>query len=165
MGLRGGGYSDRYTALLVSAVGFDVRTDALKSHIVRSTLFSPDLNADFTEEDFREVAYRLRNKYQEVDVRPYKVVFPLWNIPPFLTGVRKRGDVTINFSPSTQISLFKTIVCARDKQRSREGFEAFFTEKKASELRDCSTCIVHVTANSPAERTNVLQRLCMKFLA
>ena len=145
------GNSNRLVAFLVSAVGFDVRTDTLKFLIVRSTLHSPDLNADFTEEDFRGVAYRLRNKYQDEDIRPYKVVFPLWNIPSFLAGVRKSGDVTINFSPSPQTSLFKTITRTRGGQSARRHHEEFFTEKRASELRECSTCIVHVTANSPAD--------------
>ncbi len=141
---------DEYRAILVSAVGFDVRTDALKSRIVQDTLFSPELSADFTEDEFRSVAWKMRNKYQG-DLGPYKVVFPLWNIPPFLAGVRKRGDVTINFSPSRQTSLFKKIARARDEQRSQPRFEAFFTEKRVADLHDCSTCIAHVAANSPAD--------------
>lgn len=145
------GNSNRHMAFLVSAVGLDVRTDTLKSLIVRSTLLSSDLNADFTEKDFRVVANRLCNKYQDKDIRPYKVVFPLWNIPPFLSGVRKRRDVTINFSPSPRTSLYKTVTRTRDGQRARRHHEEFFTEKRVSELRDCSTCIVHVIANSPAD--------------
>ena len=140
---------DRYKSILVSAVGFDVRTDALKSRIVQDTLFSPDLSADFTEDDFRSLAWKLCNKHQG-DLARYKVVFPLWNIPPFLADVRKRGDVTINFSPSKQTSLFKKIARKRDKQRSQQ-FKAFFTEKRVADLHDCSTCITHVAANSPAD--------------
>ena len=138
---------DGYMAILVSAVGVEVRTDALKSRIVQDTLRSPDLGADFTEEEFRRVAWKLHNTYQG-DLRPYKVVFPLWNIPPFLAGVRKRGDVTINFSPSKQTSVFKKIARTRNEQRSQPQFKAFFTEKRIADLHECSTCIAHVAANS-----------------
>ena len=139
---------DRYKAILVSAVGFDVRTDALKSRIVQDTLFSSDLSVDFTEDDFRSVAWKLSSKHQD-DLVPYKVVFPLWNIPPFLAGVKKRGDVTINFSPSKQTNLFKKIARTRGEQRSQ--FKEFFTEKRIADLHECSMCIAHVAANSPAD--------------
>lgn len=147
------GYSDlgepeRYEAILVTAIGFKVRTDALKSKIVSNTLLSPELKEEFTDKEFRDVAWRLRHKYQEVELRPYRVVFPLWNIPSFLTGRMKRGDVAINFSPSTQTGLFKKIARAREKQTSGCEFDWFFTAKKLSELSGCSTCIARVAANS-----------------
>ncbi|MDE4174515.1 hypothetical protein PXK01_10135 [Phaeobacter sp. PT47_59] len=149
--LEGAGNVDMYTAFLVSAVGFDIRTDALKARVVRSALFSPDLKVDFREKDFRDVVYRLRHKYQVDDVKPYKVVFPLWNTPPFLTGVRKAQDVTINFSPSIATRLFKKIMLERDDQRSDRHYMTFFSDARVSELRGCSACVAHVVAHNPAD--------------
>lgn len=149
--LDGAGNIDMYTAFLISAVGFDVRTDALKARVVKSALFSPNLKIDFKEKDFRDVVYKLRHKYQVEDVKPYKVVFPLWNIPPFLKGVRKGQDVTINFSPSIDTRLFKKITQERDDQRSDRQYEPFFSRALVSDLRACSSCVVHVVAHSPAD--------------
>ena len=140
-----------YASFLVSAVGFDVRTDTLKSRIVQQALFSPELPADFTEDEFKRVAHRLRHKFQEKDVRPHRVVFPLWNIPLFLTGVREKGDVKIDFSPSGATDLFKGITHAREEQRSRADFKKHFTEEVTSELQSCSMCIAEVAASSPAD--------------
>lgn len=140
-----------YMAFLVSAVGFDVRTDALKARVVQSALFSPDLKIDFTEKDFRDVVHRLRHKYQIEDVKPYKVVFPLWNIPPFLKGVRKIRDVTINFLPSADTRLFKRIMRGRDDQRLDRHHETFFSDARVSELSRCSACVAHVVAHNHAD--------------
>lgn len=163
--LEGAGNIDMYTAFLVSAVGFDIRTDALKAKVVRSALFSPDLKADFTEKDFRNVVYKLRHKYQVEDVKPYKVVFPLWNTPPFLKGVRKSQDVTMNFSPSIATRIFKRIIQEREHQRSGRHYEAFFSHAVVSDLRACSTCVAHVVAHNPGQMpTNVHLKRFTKFL-
>ncbi|MYA88711.1 MAG: hypothetical protein F4X97_09720 [Boseongicola sp. SB0662_bin_57] len=148
--LSAGNY-EPYASFLVSALGMEVRTDALKSDIVRRALLSPELPAEFTEKEFSRVAYRLRHKFQERDVRPHRVVFALWNIPPFLKGVRRKDGVTINFSPSARTRLLRTVTRAREEQRSKPWFRDHFTETVMSDLQSCSTCIAHVVASSPAD--------------
>lgn len=149
--LIGAGNYDGWAAILVSAVSFEVRTDALRTRIVRAVLFSPDLPIDFTEEDFRKVAYRLRHKYQDEELQIYRVAFPIWNLPRFLRGTRKMGDVTLNFTPSQKTRMFKTIAREREAQQNNRHYEVFFTEDRLNDLRRCSICLAHVQANSPAD--------------
>lgn len=149
--LAGAGSLDAWTAFLVSASGFKVRTDTLRAIIIRGVLFSPDLKADFSAKDFRDITYRLRDKYQNQGTKVYKVVFPIWNNPAFLNGAKKVDDVTVNFSPSPRTKLFKAICQERDRQRSSRDFEFFFTNERITELRKCSICVAHVRANSPAD--------------
>ena len=146
-----GGEYDRWASILASAVGFDVRTDALRARIVRSVLSSPDLAVDFTEKDFRSVAYRLANKYQNQDLTVYRAAFPVWNLPKFLQGTRKVGDVTLNFTPSHKSRVFRTITREREDQRANRQFRIFFTDERSRDLRRCSICIGRVRANSPAD--------------
>lgn len=149
--IQGAGNLDTWVAFLASASGFKVKTDVLRTQIVKSVLFSPDLKVDFSEKDFREIAYRLRDKYQRQEIRVYKVVFPIWNNPNFLNGTKKIDDVTVNFSPSPRTKLFKTICREREKQRSDRYFAPVFTNERLNELRQCSVCFAHVRANSPAD--------------
>lgn len=149
--LTGAGNYDGWAAVLVSAVGFEIRTDALRTQIVRSVLFSPDLPLDFTESDFRKIAYRLRGKFQDQELKRYRIAFPLWNLPGFLKGTRKMGDVTLNFTPSHQTRVFKTIAREREKQQTHRHYNVFFTKSRLKDLRHCSICLAHVQANSPAD--------------
>ena len=144
------GNFELYESLLVSALGMKARTATLRSDIVQQALLSPELPADFTENDFKSVAHRLHHKFLE-DVRPHRVVFALWNIPPFLKGVRRKDDVTINFSPSPRTPLLKTVARAREEQRIQPCFRDHFTEKVKSDLQSCSMCIAKVAANSPSD--------------
>ena len=89
---------------------------------------------DHTEKNFKRVAYRLPHKFQDMDLRVHRVVLPLWNIPPFLTGVREQVDMKIEFSPSGVTALFGDITHARKEQRSRVDFTKYFPEEVASEL-------------------------------
>lgn len=140
-----------WTAILVSAVGFEVRTDALRTQIVRAVLFSPDLPLDFTERDFRKVAYRLRHKYEDQELKGYRVAFPIWNMPRFLKGTRKMGDVTLNLTPSRKTQIFNTIAQEREKQRDDNNYRFVFSKDTLRDLKNCSTCLAHVRANSPAD--------------
>lgn len=140
---------ESWVAVLVSAVQLEVKSDALRNQIVRAALFSPELAADFTEKDFRGVAWKLRHKYQDVDLKTYRVAFPIWNLPKFLQGTRKVGDVTLNFSPSRKTPMFKTIIQERDAQQTDRYYKVFFTEGRLHDLRRCSICLAHVRANSP----------------
>ena len=149
--LIGAGNYDGWAAILVSAVGFEVRTDALRTRIVRAVLFSPDLPINFTEEEFRKVAYRLRHKHQDEELQIYRVAFPIWNLPRFLRGTRKMGDVTLNFTPSQNTQTFKTIAREREAQHNNCHYEVFFTKDRLNDLRRCSICLAHVQANSPAD--------------
>jgi hypothetical protein len=147
----GPGELDSWTAFLISASGFDVRTDALRVKIIRGALFSAELKADFSEADFKEVCYRLRYKYESVDIKAFKVAFPVWNCPPFLGGVKKIEGVTLNFSPSPDTRLFKTILRERGKQRSDRVFRNHFTAGVVDALSKCSICIAHVFASCPED--------------
>ena len=60
------GSLDNWLSVLVSAIKLEVRTDTLKTKIIKEALFSPDLKPNFSENDFREIAYQLRNKFQNV---------------------------------------------------------------------------------------------------
>lgn len=140
-----------WVAVLISTVDLEVKSDALRNRIVRSTLSAPELIADFTERDFRRVAWRLRHKYQSEDRKTYRVAFPIWNLPKFLRGRRKTGDVTLNFSPSHKTPLFKTINQERETQQSHRSYQVFFTESRLKDLRRCSICLAYVRANSPAD--------------
>lgn len=142
---------DGWIAILVSAVGLDVRTDALRTRIVRDVLFSPDLPLDFSERDFRRTAYFLRNKYQTEELKPYRVAFPIWNMPKFLRGTKQLGDVTLNFMPSVNTRYFARIERGRHEQQTSPRFEYFFTKERLNDLRRCSICLAHVRANSPAD--------------
>lgn len=145
------GLHDGWFAVLVSAIGFEVRTDALRTRIVRDTLASPDLPLDFTDRDFRKVACRLRHKHQECDLQIYRVAFPIWNRPKFLKGRKKIGDVTLNFAPSRKTRVFKTIIRERAAQQTNRYYKKFFTEDRLNDLRQCSICLAHVRANNPTD--------------
>lgn len=149
--LSGAGTVDAWIAFLISASGFEVRTDTLRTKIVRGALLSSNLSEDFSEEDFRRVAYQLRNIYANEEVKVYKVAFPIWNKPDFLNGRKRIDDVTVNLSPSQKTKFFKRISQERDRQRTSRNFELFFTDARLSDLRRCSICIAHVRANSPAD--------------
>jgi len=149
--LTGVGNYDEWVAILVSAIDFEARTDALRTRIARAVLFSPDLPVNFSEEQFRKVAYRLRHKYQNEELHAYRVAFPVWNLPRFLRGTKKMGDVTLNFTPSQKTRTFKTIARERDTQQNDRHYEVFFTKDRMNDLRGCSICLAHVLANSPAD--------------
>lgn len=149
--LRGAGNSDGWTAVLVSATNLEIKSDALKSRILRGVLFSSDLLENFSERDFKKVTYNLRNRFEKDEIKAHKVVFPIWGLPTFLQGTKKIGDVTLNFSPSQKTSLFKKIMSEREGQRKDRQFEGFFTKEKMVDLRGCSACFAHVKANSPAD--------------
>lgn len=100
---------DSWIAILVSASAFDASSDAIRTRIIKGALFSPDLEANFSEKEFRDVVYRLRHKYQVQHACTYKVVFPIWNAPAFLTGTKRVDDVHLNFSPSPRTKVFKKI--------------------------------------------------------
>ncbi len=89
--LSGAGTVDAWIAFLISASGFEVRTDTLRTKIVRGALLSSNLSEDFSEEDFRRVAYQLRNIYANEEVKVYKVAFPIWNKPDFHKGTSKNA--------------------------------------------------------------------------
>ncbi len=145
------GNIDAWISFLVSALGIEVRTNTLRAHVVRATIFSPDLNVNFTEKDFRTVVYRRLNEDQSQNFKTFKVAFPIWNSPRFLNGVKRIDDVTINFSPSPNTRLFKTICRERLVQRTDSRFEFFFDKERLAELQKCSTCIAHVKANGPED--------------
>jgi len=149
--LSGAGSYDGWTAILVSAVGLKVRTDALRTQIIRAVLASPDLPQDFTERKFREVAYRLRNKFQSKGLKGYRVAFPVWNLPRFLQGTKRMDDVTLNFTPSQKTRIFKTILEERENQQSHRHYEVFFSKERLKDLDRCSICFAYVSANSPAD--------------
>lgn len=144
---KGGDY-DSWLAVLVSTVELEVKSDALRNQIVRAALSAPELVADFTEKDFRGVAWKLRHKYQNEDLKTYRVAFPIWNLPKFLRGKRKMGDVTLNFSPSHKTPIFKTIIKERDAQQTNRDYKVLFTKSRLNDLRRCSICLAHVRANS-----------------
>ena len=118
--LVGAGNYHGLVAILVSAIGLKVRTDALRTRLVRDVLFSPEMPQDFTESDFRNVANRLHHKYQDQELKSYRVAFPVWNLPGFLRGTRKMGDVTLNFTPSRTTRIFKTISLEREIQQTSQ---------------------------------------------
>lgn len=147
----GSGEYHKWASILASAIGLDVRTHALRSQIVRDVLFSPDLPVDFTEKDFRSVTCRLRNKYQDQELTEFRIVFPIWNLPGFLRGTRKVGDVTLNFTPSHKSRVFRNITREREDQQADRQFKVHFTDERLDDLRRCSICIGRVRANSSAD--------------
>ena len=146
-----GGHYDGWIAVLVSALGLKVKSDALRHRIISGALSSSDLAADFTDKDFRDVANRLCRKYQTEDLRVYRIAFPIWNKPSFLQGTRKMGDVNLNFSPSPKTPLFKRIIREREVQRTDRIYKMKFTVERLKDLQQCSICLAHVRANSPAD--------------
>lgn len=149
--LKSIGNSDGFTAILVSALGIQVATDALKTRIIRAVLFSPDLPQQFSEREFKAVTYRLSQKFQTEDMKLYRVVFPIWNKPDFLGGLRKNSDVTLNFSPSSKTRLFKRILRERKSQTENRYYEKFFTSDRLSDLAKCQICVGSVRANNPTD--------------
>ncbi|UWQ03969.1 hypothetical protein [Aliiroseovarius crassostreae] len=147
----GFGAHDNWAAFLVSAIGLEIRTDALKNKVVRSAIFSGDLKADFSEKDFRDVVHRLVHKYQKQETEIFRVVFPIWDKPDFLVGVKRVEDVTLNFSPSPNTNYFKKAFKEREAQRSERLFESMFTAERIRELQQCSLCFAQVRANNHAD--------------
>jgi len=142
---------DSWIAILISASAFDAHSDAIRTRIIKGALFSPDLETNFSEKEFRDVVYRLRHKYQVQQACTYKVVFPIWNAPAFLTGTKRIDDVHLNFSPSRKSRVFKKIIKERNEQSSKQEFQDFFSEERLTELQKCSICIAHVKASSPED--------------
>ena len=149
--LKGSGVRSGWQNILVSAAGFSVRTDALRTQIIQGVLFSPELPMDFSEEDFRTIVYKLRHKYQDQNLKTYRVAFPLWNLPGFLRGMKKLDDVTLNFNPSQKTKIFKTVKRERENQRSQNQFKSFFSKERIDDLHRCSICLAHVIACSAAD--------------
>jgi hypothetical protein len=149
--LAGIGDVESWTSILVSALGLEVRTDTLRARIARGVLFSTELPLEFTERNFREVAYGIRNKYQNEELKAYRVAFPIWNLPSFLQGTRKIRDVFLNFSPSPKTRVLKTIIRERESQQSNRYYVSHFTTDRLRDLSHCSMCLAHVRATSFAE--------------
>ncbi|SOH93743.1 hypothetical protein SAMN06273572_102421 [Monaibacterium marinum] len=61
------------------------------------------------------------------------------------------GDVSLNFTPSPKTQLFKRIIRERAVQRTDRIYEMIFTEERLRDLQQCSICLAHVRANSPAD--------------
>jgi hypothetical protein len=163
IGLRGIGEMDIWTAVLVSAIGLQIRTDALRTTIVRRALFSPDLPLAFTEKDFRKVVHGLHNQYEN-EQHIYRVVFPIWNQPIFLNGLRVSGDVTLNFSPTQSSKIFKKIEKERKIQRTDQFCVDFFTKERERDLQKCTLCLAEVRASSPADANERASRLLYETL-
>lgn len=146
-----GGTYDYWFAVMVSAVGINFKSDALRCRTVRGVLSAPELPRNFTEKDFRGLVYRFRSKFQNEELKPYRVAFPIWNLPEFLNGRKKMGDVTLNFFPSQKSSVYQTIIRERENQQTSCLFKAFFTEERMESLQQCSICLAHIRANGHAD--------------
>lgn len=146
-----GGEYEYWITILVSAVGADTKSDALREKIIASTLSSDRLLENFTEKDFRDLFYKFRYKYEQEDTKIYRVAFPIWNLPPFLKGKKKKNDVILNFTPSKGSRVFKRVLKERQSQYKNPMHDAFFTKEKLADLQRCSICLAHVRANNPAD--------------
>lgn len=142
---------ENWFSILTSAINLEVKSDALRSQIIRSALSDPGLTEYFTESDFRGVVWRLHEEYQRKELTTYRVAFPIWNKPDFLQGARKINGVTLNFSPSHKTRVYRIITKEREKQRSIPSFSAFFTKDRVEDLQHCSICLASVRASSPAD--------------
>ena len=149
--VTGAGDFDGWLALLVSAIGWEVRTDALRIQIVKRIIFSPDLPQEFTQEEFRREAYRQLHNCQKEELKIFRVVFPIWNLPSFVRKAHKLGNVLLNFSPSSKTKVFKRIIRERRAQQTDEQFEEHFTADRLRDLQQCSICFAHVRASSPGD--------------
>lgn len=146
-----GGDYDQWIAVLISLIELKVKSNAIRHRIVKGTLSHPELPADFTKKNFCDIAYRLRNKYERQDLKVYRVAFPIWNLPKFLQVTKKINNVNLNFAPSNNTRVFKTIIRERQVQQTRRDYEFFFTKDRLTDLNSCSICVAHVRANSPAD--------------
>lgn len=140
-----------WLAILVSAVNFDVRTEALRDRVVRSVIMSSDLTIDFSEEDFRNLAHRILNRYQHQELDVFRVAIPIWNLPQFIYGMKNLGEVKLNFTPSQKTPLFKIISREREVQRNEPHYKSHFTQDRLNDLQRCSLCLAHIRANSAAD--------------
>ncbi|KZK82612.1 hypothetical protein PsAD13_03502 [Pseudovibrio sp. Ad13] len=143
---RSFGALDDWRAFLISATGFHVRSDTLRNLIIQRALRSSKLPTDFSEKDFKSIVYQMRSEHEEHDQQIYKVAFPIWGKPNFLTGKQVVGAVTLNFSPSRKTKLYKKITLERAGQRSDDKFDHFFTDEKIKDLDKCFICLAHVRA-------------------
>ena len=114
--------TDDWVSVLVSAINLDVKSNAIRHEIVKGALFSMELPIDFSEADFRAVIHKRKQLLQSTNLKHYRVVFPIWNQPRFLTGVRKVNDVTLNFSPSPRTKVARMISRERNQQQTDRGF-------------------------------------------
>ena len=76
------------------------------------------------------------------------MAFPLWHKPPFLTGIRKTGDIILNFTPSKKSGHYRKILWERGLQQKYSHLKSHFTEKRLSELNNCSLCFALVRSSS-----------------
>jgi hypothetical protein len=155
---------DKWRDVLVSAIGLEIRTNALRDRIIRETLFSPELKMHFTEADFKGVAYRTKMQLERHATKVYRVVFPVWNAPAFLRGAIVLDDVRLNPSPSKNTSCFRRISSSRDKQRSEKAYSFFFTDARRDDLEQCSTWIARVSARSPQDAHEIASEAVYEVL-
>lgn len=139
-----------WMAFLVSACQIETTSDYFRKMIVQGTVFSPHLRVDFTEKDFRDVAYKVRHKLQNEDIKLFRVVFPVWNKPEFLNG-RKRlsQEIGINLSPSYNTRYYQRIIDERHNQREHRHYRVLFPSNIVADLNKSSLCIVNVRSSSP----------------
>ncbi len=134
---------------LVSFFDLDTPTNALRRAIVRDALSSPELPDDFTEQDFRKVAHRLRAQYTRQNRGEYRVVFPIWNRPSFLPKLMRRNGAVINFHPAQTTRLYKRILKVRSAQSSEQFYLHHFLKEYCSDLSLCDISITSLSAHDP----------------
>lgn len=126
-------------------------SNALKSKVVRSTLLSRDLPADFSEKDFRRVLYRIRNRLDAEGLLEYRVVFPIWNRPAFLCDSYEVNGIWLDFTPSMETDFFRAATLARSGQHSDANLSFIFTDDRLADLKQCTLCAARVRASSPSD--------------
>lgn len=152
--IEAGFYLSSWTAYLASALAIETSSMAARRSIIMDVLFSKELPENFSESDFRRNTYKVRNKY-EVNTSKHYVIFPIWNMPKFLRGVKKVRGVSLQFRPSMSNSILRRIASERDFQRHRPEFIHHFTKSRISELEKCELCVAVVHGNS---HTDVFER-------
>ncbi len=149
------GHINSIRSILLSAVDWkedwDIESDYLKSRVIRDTLLTKDFPDEITEKDFKDAFHKIRHEYRNKPKKQFRVVFPLWNKPPFLNGVKKIGSINFNFSPSVKTGHNRKITRERNQQQMESGFKTHFTESKITDLKNCSLCFALVKSSFPED--------------
>lgn len=138
-------------SIVSSAIPESEITEAAKSGVIKSLLFSKRLNKDFSEKEFIANFCFFKNIHMRNESRFYRVVFPIWNKPRFLSGKTKLDHGVVDFNPNEDSAFYKRIIKERRKQHEHNEFRYHFQKEILVELDSCDICIVRVKAINPAD--------------
>jgi hypothetical protein len=144
-----GQFSD-WTSLIVSASAFPAPSQSIRNKVIVDTILSKELPQNFSERDFKCLAWRLLNKITN-DLRVYRVAVPIWNKPRFLCGTKKINGVHLNITPSKNSKIYIKIIRERADQQGDNIYSIHFNDQVIEDLKGSHLSLSSVKANNPED--------------